>query len=58
MTSQRRSGWQFCKICVKKTSNGKPRGCFQMRFCIDAATLTGFPCLGFGELLLCPIASA
>ncbi|MBA0576511.1 hypothetical protein Golob_027976 [Gossypium lobatum] len=28
-------------ICVKRTSNGEPRGCFQMRFCIDSTTLTG-----------------
>ncbi|MBA0672218.1 hypothetical protein Goklo_024834 [Gossypium klotzschianum] len=43
MTSRRRSGWQFCRICVKRTSNGKPRGCFQIKFCIDAAILTGLP---------------
>ncbi|MBA0671821.1 hypothetical protein Goklo_028951 [Gossypium klotzschianum] len=44
MTSQRRSGWKFCRICVKRTLNGEPHGCFQMRFCIDAVTLTVLPC--------------
>ncbi|MBA0575124.1 hypothetical protein Golob_027912 [Gossypium lobatum] len=29
------------EICVKRTSNREPRGYFQMRFCIDAVTLTG-----------------
>ncbi|MBA0788008.1 hypothetical protein Gotri_026263, partial [Gossypium trilobum] len=33
MTSQKKSGWQFYRICVKSTSNGEPCGCFQMRFC-------------------------
>ncbi|MBA0878093.1 hypothetical protein Goshw_026412 [Gossypium schwendimanii] len=42
------------RICVKRTSNGKPSGYFQMRFCIDAAILTGFLCLEFGELLVMP----
>ncbi|MBA0576905.1 hypothetical protein Golob_023895 [Gossypium lobatum] len=44
MTSRRKSGWQFYRICVKRMSNGEPRGCFHMRFCIDAAILIGFPC--------------
>ncbi|MBA0634392.1 hypothetical protein Godav_024541 [Gossypium davidsonii] len=54
MTSQRRSGWKFCRIYVKRASNGDPRGCFQMRFCIDAVTLTRFPCWEFEELLVMP----
>ncbi|MBA0783270.1 hypothetical protein Gotri_001013 [Gossypium trilobum] len=44
MKSQKRSGWQFFRICMKRTSNGDPRGCFRMRFCIDAVILTGFLC--------------
>ncbi|MBA0670845.1 hypothetical protein Goklo_025264, partial [Gossypium klotzschianum] len=40
MTSQRRSEWQFFRICMKRTSNGEPRGCVRMRFCIDVAILT------------------
>ncbi|MBA0635281.1 hypothetical protein Godav_029989 [Gossypium davidsonii] len=52
MTYRRRSGWQFFKIYVKKTSNGEPRGYFRMRFCIDAAILTGFPCWELEELLV------
>ncbi|MFQ6634866.1 hypothetical protein Gotur_010511 [Gossypium turneri] len=54
MTSQRRSGWQFFRICVKRMSNGEPRGCFRMRFCIDAVILIGFPCWEFGKLLAMP----
>ncbi|MBA0880850.1 hypothetical protein Goshw_005253 [Gossypium schwendimanii] len=38
MTSRRKSGWQFYRICVKRASNGEPRGCFQMRFCQDSYT--------------------
>ncbi|MFQ6660407.1 hypothetical protein Gotur_028940 [Gossypium turneri] len=33
MISQRRSGWPFFKICMKRTLSGELRGCFQMRFC-------------------------
>ncbi|MFQ6663671.1 hypothetical protein Gotur_031103 [Gossypium turneri] len=54
MTSRRRSGCQFCRICVKRTSNGEPRGYFWMRFCIDTAILTGFPYWEFEELLVMP----
>ncbi|MBA0574811.1 hypothetical protein Golob_028060 [Gossypium lobatum] len=54
MTSQRRSGWQFFRICVKRTSNREPCGCFWMRFCIDTMILIGFPYWQCGELLVMP----
>ncbi|MBA0677132.1 hypothetical protein Goari_018553, partial [Gossypium aridum] len=54
MTSRKRSGWQFFRICVKRTFDGKPRSCFQMRFCIDAVILIGFFYMKFGELLVMP----
>ncbi|MBA0673107.1 hypothetical protein Goklo_029304, partial [Gossypium klotzschianum] len=40
MTFRRKSGLQFYRICMRRTLNGEPRGCFQMRFCIGAMTLT------------------
>ncbi|MBA0575165.1 hypothetical protein Golob_027677 [Gossypium lobatum] len=42
------------RIYVKRTSNGEPNSCFQMKFCIDAVTLTGFPYWKFGEQLVMP----
>ncbi|MFQ6671291.1 hypothetical protein Gotur_035888 [Gossypium turneri] len=38
----------------KRTSNREPRGCFQMRFCIDAVILTRFSYWEFREFLVMP----
>ncbi|MFQ6659308.1 hypothetical protein Gotur_028243 [Gossypium turneri] len=54
MASRRRSGWQFFRICKKRTLSGELRGCFRMRFCISAVILIGSLCLEFGELLVMP----
>ncbi|MBA0879588.1 hypothetical protein Goshw_015109 [Gossypium schwendimanii] len=57
MTSRRRSTWQFFKVCVKRTSNGEPRGYIRMRFCIDVVILTRFSVWNLRSCWLCPIAS-
>ncbi|MBA0789149.1 hypothetical protein Gotri_025271 [Gossypium trilobum] len=33
MTSRKRNGWQFFKICKRRISSGELHGCFQMRSC-------------------------
>ncbi|MBA0730189.1 hypothetical protein Golax_004593 [Gossypium laxum] len=48
----------FRRICKRKISSGELRGCFQVRSYIGVGVLVGFICLEFGELWLCPIASA
>ncbi|MBA0635027.1 hypothetical protein Godav_024534 [Gossypium davidsonii] len=54
MTSQKRNGWQFFRICKRRISSGELRGCFQMRSYINVGILTGSLCLEFGELLVMP----
>ncbi|MBA0789147.1 hypothetical protein Gotri_025271 [Gossypium trilobum] len=58
MTSRKRNGWQFFKICKRRISSGELHGCFQMRSYISVEILTGFLCLELGSCWLCPIASA
>ncbi|MBA0645620.1 hypothetical protein Goklo_013694 [Gossypium klotzschianum] len=41
MPKSGRNGWQFFRIFRKRTSSGKPLGCFQMRSCIDVVILIG-----------------
>ncbi|MFQ6652994.1 hypothetical protein Gotur_024615 [Gossypium turneri] len=41
MTSRRRNGWQFFRICKKKISSGELRGCFQIRSYIGVGISTG-----------------
>ncbi|MFQ6634437.1 hypothetical protein Gotur_010130 [Gossypium turneri] len=41
MTSRRRNGWQFFRICKRRISSGELRGCFQMRFYIGVGILIG-----------------
>ncbi|MBA0574813.1 hypothetical protein Golob_028060 [Gossypium lobatum] len=49
-----RSIRSYVGICVKRTSNREPCGCFWMRFCIDTMILIGFPYWQCGELLVMP----
>ncbi|MBA0818330.1 hypothetical protein Gohar_021534, partial [Gossypium harknessii] len=46
-TSWRRSGWQFFRICEKRTLSGELHGYFRMKFCIGAVILIGSLCLEF-----------
>ncbi|MBA0818020.1 hypothetical protein Gohar_021119 [Gossypium harknessii] len=39
MAFQKKNGWQFFRICKKRTSSGELHGCFQMRSCIGAEIL-------------------
>ncbi|MFQ6662039.1 hypothetical protein Gotur_029996 [Gossypium turneri] len=54
MTSRKRNGWQFFRIFMRKTSSGKPRGCFRMRSYTDVVILIGSLYLESGELLVMP----
>ncbi|MBA0613551.1 hypothetical protein Godav_013965 [Gossypium davidsonii] len=54
MTSQKKNGWQFFRICKRRTPSRELRGCFRMRSCISVEILTRFLCLEFGELLVMP----
>ncbi|MBA0881042.1 hypothetical protein Goshw_024650 [Gossypium schwendimanii] len=54
MTSRKKNGWQFFRICKRRISSGELYCYFKMRFYIGVGIFTRFLCLEFWELLVIP----